>query len=265
MPTRFLDKHSPRGEGLALPDVTLVAVSSVAIPATVRALRISQRGLRFGASLLLSDRAPTENIGTVDWRRIEPIRSREEYSGFMLTQLHAHIETSHALCVQWDGYVLDPQRWDSGFLDYDYIGAPWPHFPDGYRVGNGGFSLRSRRLLAACAEMGLTGDLEDVAICRTHRAQLEKRFGLVFAPEEIALRFAWASTASRGDEFGFHGAFNLVKHASDDEVLQLFQQLEPELLHMREHGELLRWALRHARWRLARVIWRRMRRGAARL
>lgn len=262
MPSRFLDRHLPQGVGPALADVTLVAVTSVAIPATLRALRISQRGLRFGASLLLSDHAPTGDVGAVDWRKIEPIRSRAEYSRFMLTQLHAHIETSHALCVQWDGYVIDPRRWDPAFLNYDYIGAPWPHFADGHRVGNGGFSLRSRRLLAACAEMKLAGDLEDVAICRTHRAELEERFGLVFAPEEVAQRFAWERTEALGDEFGFHGAFNLVKLAPEEEMVELFRQLEPEILQKREHRELLRWALRHACWRLARVIWRRMRRDA---
>lgn len=41
------------------------------------------------------------------------------------------------------------------FIDYDYIGAPWPHatgYPVRHPVGNGGFSLRSRaRCSAACS------------------------------------------------------------------------------------------------------------------
>ena len=67
----------------------------------------------------------------------------------MLQELHDHISTAHALCIQWDGYVLNAQAWDASFLDYDYIGSVWPQFGDGHRVGNGGFSLRSKRLLEA--------------------------------------------------------------------------------------------------------------------
>ena len=141
MPARVLTL--PGGGRVALPDVTLVAVSDVALAATARALAISQAGLRFAESLLLTSREPPPGL-CATLRTIEPITSREAYSRFMLRDLHRHIATSHALCVQWDGYVLDPARWDREFLEYDYIGAPWPHFGDAMRVGNGGFSLRSR-------------------------------------------------------------------------------------------------------------------------
>jgi hypothetical protein len=227
-------------------------------------MHISQSGLRFGDALLLSDQ-PAEAMGAVRWQRINPILSRSEYSRFMLSELHAHIETTHALCVQWDGYVVQPASWDASFLQFDYIGAPWPHFRDECRVGNGGFSLRSRRLLAACAELKLTGELEDIAICRTYRTQLEERFGLVFAPEEIASRFAWERAVPRGDEFGFHGAFNLVKHASEKESLRVLQALEAGILSNKEHRELLWWALAHGRLRLASAVGWRMRHHMARL
>ncbi len=83
----------------------------------------------------------------------------------MLRDLASHVETSHALCIQWDGYVLRGQAWDPAFLTYDYIGAPWPHFSDGHNVGNGGFSLRSRRLLEACRQLPFDGQTaEDVVI-----------------------------------------------------------------------------------------------------
>jgi hypothetical protein len=56
-----------------------------------------------------------------------------------------------------------------------------------------------------------------------------------------------------------------VKHMTEKEIIQLVHQLEPEVLNVKEHRELLRWALRHARLGLAAIIWRRMRRGYARL
>ena len=55
------------------------------------------------------------------------------------------------LLIQWDGYVVNPEAWDPAFLGCDYLGAKWYWHDDGMRVGNGGFSLRSRRLLDALA------------------------------------------------------------------------------------------------------------------
>lgn len=241
----------------SLPDVTLLAVSDIALSATARALALSQRGLQFGAVLLLSDRPPPPDTPAT-WRQIAPIGSRHAYSRFMLHELAAHLTTSHALCVQWDGYVLDPARWDPAFLDYDYIGAPWPHFADGHTVGNGGFSLRSRRLVEACAALPVPDEAEDVAICRTHRAALEAQ-GLRFAPEALARRFAYERIAPTGDEFGFHGAFNMVGLAPSQVLAEIFTELEPGLLNRREHRDLLRAAVRSGDVRLAWTIWRRLR------
>ena len=47
-------------------------------------------------------------------------------------------KTSHALMIQFDGYVLSGDRFSDNFLSYDYIGAPWPHYQS-HKVGNGGF------------------------------------------------------------------------------------------------------------------------------
>ena len=43
-----------------------------------------------------------------------------------------HIQTSHCLLIQSDGFVLFPDKWDDSWLDYDYIGAPWPISKDSY-------------------------------------------------------------------------------------------------------------------------------------
>ncbi len=247
----------------ALSDVTLLAVTHVAFFAPPRALTLSQRGLRFGDALFLSDRPPPPGTAA-EWRAIPPIGSRLEYSRFMLRDLAAHVATGHVLCVQWDGYVLDPNAWDPAFLDYDYIGAPWPHFADDMRVGNGGFSLRSRRLVEACADLPISDESEDVAICRTHRRFLEERFGLRFAPEELARHFAYERMAPTGKEFGFHGALNMVDLAPSRELVPLFAELEPSLLNRREHREILGAALRRGDLRLAWAIWRRLRHAQAR-
>lgn len=236
---------------LALPDVTLVAVTSVALGATVDALRASMQHADFGEVLLLSNQPPPDSARGIRWRAIEHLASRADYSRFMLRGLVDHIATGHALCVQWDGFVLNGNAWDKRFLNYDYIGAVWPQFDDNFNVGNGGFSLRSRRLLEACRALPFREtEPEDVLICRSYRDQLEGQ-GLRFAPEDIAHHFAYERTRPSGREFGFHGAFNLVHLLPAPEALRVFRALEPEMLARNERLEILRWAMGHGRLRLA--------------
>lgn len=238
-----------------LSDVTLVAVSSVALEATVAALESSLKRASFRQTVLLSDSPPPRQANAaIEWRQIPPIRSRTDYSRFMLRHLADHIETSHALCVQWDGFVLNGDAWDPQFLEFDYIGAVWPHFDDGKNVGNGGFSLRSKRLLDACGDLPFDGSCqEDIVISRLFRQHLQER-GIRFAPEEVARRFSYERTKPTGREFGFHGAFNLVRYLSPAKAANLFRTLEPGVLTRREHMELLRWALRRRYGRLALAI-----------
>lgn len=236
----------------ALSDVTLVAVTSVAIHATVDALHASMRQAHFGEVLLLSDQPPPQDADpTIIWRKIAPLSSRSDYSRFMLRSLAEHIGTKHALCVQWDGFVLHGWAWEQQFLDYDYIGAVWPHFSDGHNVGNGGFSLRSKRLLDACTKLPFDEiQSEDVVIGRLYRRRLEEQ-GLRFAPDSVARRFSYERTPSKGREFGFHGAFNLVRYLRARDALSLFGTLEGGMLAPNERWEIFRWALVRGRLRLA--------------
>jgi hypothetical protein len=244
---------------LTIEDVTLVAVTSVAVDATVNALHASMRQAEFGEVLLLSDRQPPATAaGSIRWRPIERLRSRTDYSRFMIRELANHISTSHALCVQWDGFVLNGNAWDASFLDYDYIGAVWPQFADDHNVGNGGFSLRSLRLLRACQVLPFDEKLaEDVFICRVNRDRLEQE-GIRFAPEIVARRFSFERTAPAGDEFGFHGAFNLVDRLQSKEAVHLFRSIEQGLLARNERLELMRWALRRMQLGLAWEMVRRL-------
>lgn len=227
-----------------LSPVTLVAVTSISIAATVRALERSMEQADFGAALLLSDQAPTAAHPRIEWRRIRRIASREDYSWFMLHELAAHIETPFALCVQWDGYVLNGAGWSEAFLEYDYIGAPWPQFDDDHRVGNGGFSLRSRKLLQACTKLPVRpGDAEDIAICRMHRRQLEEEAGVRFAPEQVARTFSFERLPSTGAEFGFHGVFNIRSVEGDREFAELLASLDPRTIGRPESRELFRQSM----------------------
>lgn len=207
--------------------------------------------IAFGQALLLSDRRPQYLDERIEWRPIEPLNSRADYSAFMLHKLHEHVETSHVLCVQWDGYVLDGSRWRDEFMTFDYIGAVWPHFTDGHNVGNGGFSLRSQNLLRATATLDFDPRYpEDVLICRKDRAALEE-MGFRFAPETIAAKFAFERSPSSGEEFGFHGAFNMIRLLRPEDLANIVRSLELQVLTQNEHKELLHRAVRKGYYRLA--------------
>jgi hypothetical protein len=212
---------------LRLPEVTLCAATSVNLAATVDALTTSLDEIEFGACLLFTHASPPALDGRIRWVPTPPLRSAGDYSSFMLKELGAFVETSHCLVVQWDGFVLDRRRWRPEFLDFDYIGARWPQFADDHQVGNGGFSLRSRRLLDACRDPGFTASHpEDVAIGRRNRQLLEDELGLRFAPPDLADLFSSERSGDLSRSFGFHGVFNLVKAVAPDRFWSLYEELD---------------------------------------
>jgi hypothetical protein len=211
---------------LSLPSVTMIAATSVNLAATIAALRASMRQVEFGSVKLLTDKvdAPLNGIDRV---RIAPLTSASAYSQFMLHDLLDHVSTEFALVVQWDGFVTHPSLWEDDFFRQDYIGAPWPQFGDGHDVGNGGFSLRSRRLLEACRDPGFKpGHPEDVAIGRDNRRLLEDRHGIRFADTRTARRFSKERAGSALPSFGFHGVFNMVEALGPDRFWQIYSSLD---------------------------------------
>jgi len=193
-----------QGQPIKQPEVTLLGVDCVNIDRLANVARFCQRRIQFGDVKLLSSRGgDRENVVL-----IPHINSTKDYSRFIVKELHKHVDTSHVLIIQHDGFILNPRAWDDEFLQYDYIGAPWC-YPDGFNVGNGGFSLRSRKLLQMIAEDERFTEFhpEDHCIARTYRKRLERN-GIKFAPEPLARRFAIEGNIKHGwkwdGQFGFH-------------------------------------------------------------
>lgn len=213
-------------ERLALPQVTLCTASSVNVDATLRALEASVAQIDFAACKLFTDARIKPGHPAISIVPISRLGSSAAYSEFLLSQMVDHVDTSHCLVAQWDGHVLDAARWRPEFLDYDYIGASWPQFDDGHDVGNGGFSLRSRRLMEACRDPQFKAlHPEDIAIGRTNRSWLEGR-GMRFAPPELADLFA---TERRGDlqtSFGYHGVWNMPRAIGVEAFWRVYRELD---------------------------------------
>lgn len=209
-------------EKIKLPEVTLLGVDCVDIDRLNKAVEICQQAFEFVEVKLLTS-IPSSLPHIVP---IEPIGSVEEYSYFALANLDDYVSTSHVLVIQYDGFILNPQAWTNDFLRYDYIGAPWlvqdwsvrdfdfpPSLLGQLVVGNGGFSLRSKKLTALCKEMMSKNQItrchpEDVALGVYERAYLESH-GIVFAPISLAKQFSFEAKNDAKDfwdgELGFHG------------------------------------------------------------
>ncbi len=194
---------------LSLPNVTLIGVADDAL-GLIKAAEISTKKIKFGDVRILS------SWYTSGPDKIRTLGSKTEYSKFIFKELVDYINTDYFILFQADGFVLNWEAWDNINFCYDYIGAVWNWYNDGYKVGNGGFSFRSKKLHIALKDdkYQLYNDTliknfeEDHNICRIHRDNLEEE-GIRFASEEVANKFsieAWAAKDNKYyNSFGFHG------------------------------------------------------------
>jgi hypothetical protein len=145
--------------------------------------------------------------------------NRDDYRLFCIKLLLAHVDTEFVLLVQYDGMAIHGYQWTDDFYRYDYIGATWPtryKLPEDQRVGNGGFSLRSRRLLEALQDERIPFDTnEDTVICQHYADYLRNQHKISFAPIGIADRFSQEWNIDHGNTFGFHGLLNLPVYLDD--------------------------------------------------
>lgn len=157
------------------------------------------------AKQLLEDQASKLSFLNPKTVLVDDIANYEDYSVFCIKRLADCFDTDFVLIVQFDGLVLCPASWSDIFYEYDYIGAPWrrdmleikpTNFTEDHLVGNGGFSLRSKKLCEFIKNNSsdyIDKDQkilnEDVYICQKKRNFLIKN-GFNFAPYKIAKQFS---------------------------------------------------------------------------
>jgi len=189
-----------------LSNVTLICVDCVNHGEAVAAIRKSMAECDFASVKFITDKPfEFEKIEVVN---IASIGSKEEYSHFMIKELYKYFDTDYVLVIQADGYVLNGKSWLPEFLEYDYVGAPWL-YSDGRNCGNGGFSLRSKKLQEIVATdpfIEITSP-EDEIIGRLYRHYLEQN-GIKFPSDDLADRFSFELRTPMYDTFGFHGRFH---------------------------------------------------------
>ena len=222
---------------IELSDVTLISIDTTDnLEGTLNGIYTSMMGINFGAVKLITTKEQIKKNTDLKEEGItleEPVReikNYNDYNYYVIYCLHNHVETSHCLLVQPDGFVLFPDKWDDEWLKYDYIGAPWPLVKDSYidpfgnqhQVGNGGFSLRSKKLLEVPTKVevpwetnnsdfywmppGVVNYHEDGNIC-VHNRHIFVEQGCEFAPVNVAARFSQENRIPECEgitPFGFH-------------------------------------------------------------
>lgn len=206
---------------LNLKNITLVALTSVRLESTIRALMYSSKDIEFGKIKLLSDIEPSEVPSKITYEKTKKSSSIDEWNYNIIYNLPNHIDTEFALLIHDNGFVVNPKSWKDEFFDYDYIGAPWPLPNDDFsyrdingnviRVGNS-VSLRSKKLL----DIPLTKKLEwkpfygftneDGFICVNYRHEYINE----------SCRFA---------------DINVAKYFSHETPMDLFEDIEPFCFH----------------------------------
>jgi hypothetical protein len=208
--------------------ITYVIVDTIQHELGQLALQRSQKAFPLKNVVIFSDKE--EPWTATKFVKINRINSLAEYSRILLQDVVQHVETEHCLIIQYDGFVINPDIFSKLFLLYDYVGATWPHRTL-YNVGNGGFCLRSRRLMEIVAKNFQNHDLrfpEDHLIARNYRAILEDQFNLRFAPADVANHFSQELTQQPWPTFGFHG-FHLLPQVYKKNLPELFEKMSPTL------------------------------------
>jgi hypothetical protein len=242
---------------LDLPEVTLVCVSGVNISNAIYALWRSSRNINFASVKLISNKEPDIIPRGISFEQSygTELDSIDEYNKYVIYNLWRHVETQYCLIVQADGYVLNAKSWKAEFLEYDYIGAPWPIKQDAYvdpfgnhrRVGNGGFSLRSKKLLSLPATTEIpwevnVGDFykhqgvglysEDGNVC-VHNRHIYESAGCKWPSVSLALDFSVESRVAEYDgapTFGFHKRIPSLKHKLVEAVSKAWFSVELRVL-----------------------------------
>ena len=145
-----------------------------------------------------------------------------DYRAWGFDELNKYIDTEFMLGFHPDGFILNPEAWTDEFYNYDYTGAWWNDSSANWikeicgfwnmnfnRVGNGGFTLISKKLLNFLAtdeyiikEYYNNKIPSDIFIC-SYMYDYLRESGFKFAPKEIADKFSIECGTWKGS-FGFH-------------------------------------------------------------
>jgi hypothetical protein len=240
-PLDNLDKFiMPDVQPVELPVVSVVLETRPEMFGVIeKVIKWHRRWFKFKMEIVISDKDPS--ISGVQFVRCQPPPSGNAfklwYSDICIRWLSPVCAAHHMLMWQWDGFIINPALWKNEFMNYDYIGSPiysghwlqgavwlqanrteWKDRPIPVHpiVGNGGFSLRSKRFIEVSTTLPFDfqhdricqSENEDFHLCVKKRKEMEDA-GMKFCPADLAGTFS-QSVMPLHYCFGFHGSNNLV-------------------------------------------------------
>ncbi len=196
---------------IELNQITLFNLNCNTPEESVKALNYSAKNIKFNKIILISNFCPKNLTNNINFYKIKPM-TQFQSGEFSLREVNNYIDTDFQLQIHTDGFVINPQLWNNQFLQYDYIGAPWPikEWCPINRVGNIGFSLKSKKFLQLCSKLQYNNFIhDDIMITNTYKWFFVKN-GCKYAPVEVAMKFALQSLIPQCEfdltkTFGFHG------------------------------------------------------------
>jgi len=252
---------------LYLKDITLICFDTRNVEAAIESMSYSLKKAKFQHSVLFTSNSLCTNEILLKAQKLDiklemisEIRSISEYSYFILANLSHYIKTKYCLVTQWDSWIIEVNSWDPKFLNYDYIGALWPHYKEN-QVGNGGFSLRSKQLLESTRKLIEENPdyhmplIEDDYICREKRSDLEKIFKIKFASPSIANKFSIEGNSPPINCFGFHSMNNFNFAIQDNsELIHFLNKLSNYHFSNRASYDLAKNLIKEKRLDVAKII-----------
>lgn len=197
---------------LDLPNVQLLIACCTNAEQGIRALRHSMSGINFGSVTILSPYKPSNIIDRIDWIQIDP-QNPTSMNSFALKEMPKHYNLDYVLSIHDDGFVLNPHNWTDEFLNYDFIGAPWPplHWNQTNRVGNMGFFLKSKNFSKMELGIDFICGANDWLVTNYYYHKFVSQ-GIKYAPLEVASRFSLELPIPEiphdlSKTFGFHGKY----------------------------------------------------------
>jgi hypothetical protein len=252
---------------LPLKEVTLICFDTRNIDAAIESMNFSLGQIHFAESILFTTKAlcsdsainKANKLG-IKLEFISQVSSISEYSYFILVNLEKYIKTKFCLVTQWDGWVINREKWNNNFLNFDYIGAIWPDYLEN-QIGNGGFSLRSKKFLESTKDYLLAQSdipkllVEDDFICRIKRIEFEEKYQIKFPDIKLANKFSIEGNGLPIECFGFHSMSNF--HAvldKDSDLKRFINMLIRENFVNRESYDLTKNLLNENRFSVAKLI-----------
>ena len=163
------------------------------------------------------------NVQVLVWS--QDIKTQGDYNSLLLNiKFWENIKAKKVLFFQEDGFLLKDGI--EQFMQYDYVGAPWPYFwmQSNSGIGNGGFSLRNVSLIKTILKLFSVKEETEVFSKGTQKKEgsiidgilaedvyfsrcLEKISEINLPTRDVALNFSCETSCYSGS-IGFHALWN---------------------------------------------------------